>query len=270
MLQALHSIAALLAKPLSGKTFCIATVSSRSKTQAYGALFTRMLALCLPWVHALQPPKSDSEDEVEKVDFLEGKTVEQLDALDEDDAFDDVRVLEEYRCVVLVCVCVYVCVGAWLALSMFACSKKRLAELKQQARLAKFGSVLPLERPDYVREVTEASNKCWVVLHMHQEQYVLPPAPCRRLPGLCVDAPLLVAPVLVASVEGSVALARIMAELAPRHPATKFMRIIATQCVENFPDSAVPTVLVYHDGDTQTKHTGLGDYGSRAIDINCT
>lgn len=131
-------------------------------------------------MHALQPPKSDSEDEVEKVDFLEGKTVEQLDALDEDDAFDDVRVLEEYRCVVLVFVCVRV--GAWLALSMFACSKKRLAELKQQARLAKFGSVLPLERPDYVREVTEASNKCWVVLHMHQEQYVLPPAPCPLSP----------------------------------------------------------------------------------------
>ena len=61
----------------------------------------------------MQPPKSDSEDEVEKVDFLEGKTVEQLDALDEDDAFDDVRVLEEYRCVVLVCVCVCVLVLGW-------------------------------------------------------------------------------------------------------------------------------------------------------------
>lgn len=47
--------------------------------------------------------------------------------------------------------------------------KKRLAEMKALAAKSKFGSVLPLERPDYVREVTEASNDCYVVLHMHQE-----------------------------------------------------------------------------------------------------
>lgn len=48
------------------------------------------------------------------------------------------------------------------------CRRKRLAEMKAAAKKNKFGSVLPLERPEYVREVTEASNECWVVLHMHQ------------------------------------------------------------------------------------------------------
>jgi len=61
-----------------------------------------------------------------------------------------------------------------------------------------------------------------------------------------------------------------MIQLAKRHPATKFMRIVATNCVENFPDSAVPTVLIYHEGDNKKRLTGVEAFGARALDVNCT
>lgn len=70
------------------------------------------------------------------------------------------------------------------------------------------------------------------------------------------------------SVEKSVALGRILTELAKRHPSTKFMRIIATNCVEGFPDSQVPAVLVYHDGDNVATLSGK-NFGGTLMNPEC-
>lgn len=49
------------------------------------------------------------------------------------------------------------------------------------------------------------------------------------------------------------------------------MKIVADQCIENYPDSNVPSVLVYHDGEMVTTQVGInGPFGGapvRVIDI---
>jgi hypothetical protein len=37
--------------------------------------------------------------------------------------------------------------------------------------------------------------------------------------------------------------------LAAAHPSTKFLSIPATQCIPNYPDKNVPTLLIYRNGD---------------------
>ena len=64
------------------------------------------------------------------------------------------------------------------------------------------------------------------------------------------------------------ALGRIMHELAKRHPATKFMRIIATNCVEGFPDRQVPAVLVYHEATNVATLSGK-DFGGALMNPEC-
>ena len=48
-----------------------------------------------------------------------------------------------------------------------------MQELKSFTNRAKFGSVQPLSKPDFVREVTEASEKDWVFIHLFKDSYVL-------------------------------------------------------------------------------------------------
>lgn len=38
-------------------------------------------------------------------------------------------------------------------------------------------------------------------------------------------------------------------EMAIKHPKTKFLRSIATKCVENMVDKDLPAVFFYKDGD---------------------
>ena len=44
--------------------------------------------------------------------------------------------------------------------------RKRLAELKLLQEKAKFGSVLEISAVDYVKEVNQAGEGVWVVLHL--------------------------------------------------------------------------------------------------------
>ena len=38
-------------------------------------------------------------------------------------------------------------------------------------------------------------------------------------------------------------------QLAPKYPTFKFVQIVSTRCIENYPDAHLPTVLVYKDGN---------------------
>lgn len=111
---------------------------------------------------------------------------------------------------------------------------KRLAEMRAQAATEKYGEVLPLVRADFVREVTEASKSEWVIVELYQN-----------------------------SIEASERMSQVFRAVAARHKATKFMRIIATECIENWPDSRVPCLIVYHDGEMQKQLVGVGYCGGK-------
>eukprot|EP01069_Polyplicarium_translucidae_P000755 Polyplicarium_translucidae@DN1380_c0_g1_i1.p2 len=95
-------------------------------------------------------PKEVTEEELtgiaidyaETVDPLAKKTIDELDAL-EDEAPDDV--LQRHR-------------------------EKRLAELRERAARARHGELMHLHKDEYLAEVTEASRNSWVVVALYSEQ----------------------------------------------------------------------------------------------------
>lgn len=125
-----------------------------------------------------------------KVD-VEDATLEELEALED---LEDDRVLEFYR-------------------------KKRLGEMQELAKRAKFGNWVDISKPDYSSEVTDASKEHPVVVLMFQSGNLLSQLSMNHL-----------------------------GQLARENPVTKFCRIVATQCIENYPESNVPTIIVYVNG----------------------
>ncbi|KAF3788571.1 Phosducin-like protein 3 [Nymphaea thermarum] len=112
--------------------------------------------------------------------------------------------------------------------------KKRLEELKMSARIPRFGSVIPIVGADFVREVSQAPPDVWVVVFLYKEGIT----EC----GL---------------------LFRCLEELAERYPFTKFVKIISTDCIPNYPDRNLPTVLVYNNGAVKATYVGLHHFGSQ-------
>jgi hypothetical protein len=174
-------------------------------------------------------PKTDAQlareaaDELEaraeearaRIDPLEFKSAAELDVLEEEDAaYGDSRVLDSYRA-------------------------RRVAEMRAAAARARFGAVLPLTRPDFVREVNEASaDGTWVVLHLHQEH-----------------------------VEGSGLLARALGALAAAKRDVKFMVARADAIMEGYPDKNVPTLLLYCEGVLKGQIVGLGELGGPRVSV---
>lgn len=149
------------------------------------------------------------EETVEEFDPLEGKNLKQLDKLaKESEEYSDDRILEEYR-------------------------KKRIEALQKKQKEAKFGNgVKHIKKSDFVREVTDASQTSWVVLHLFKE----PHDECAVL-GRCLEV------------------------LAKKFPNVSFLRIVSTECIENFPDKNLPCLIMYHKGEMQQQTVGLGQFG---------
>lgn len=125
---------------------------------------------------------------------LEGKDLDELDELedDEDDAF-----LEQYR-------------------------QKRMAELSAVQKKSVHGSVYPLSKPDYQREVTEASHNGPVFVNLTSSQ------------GTNVESRVL---------------SELWKQAAREYGDVKFCEMRASQAIENYPERNCPTILVYKNGD---------------------
>eukprot|EP01016_Furgasonia_blochmanni_P043427 TRINITY_DN5897_c0_g4_i1.p1 TRINITY_DN5897_c0_g4~~TRINITY_DN5897_c0_g4_i1.p1 ORF type:complete len:282 (-),score=90.36 TRINITY_DN5897_c0_g4_i1:238-1083(-) len=95
----------------------------------------------------------------------------------------------------------------------------RLNEMKEKAARPYFGSLREISKQDYVQEVTNAPKDVWVVLHLYQDYY-----------------------------DKCTLINNALDTLAKSHTYVKFLRIIATRCIENFPDSKIPTFIVYKNG----------------------
>lgn len=136
--------------------------------------------------------------------FLEEKELSELDldGLDELEDSEDEEVLQEYR-------------------------RQRIAEMRTMAEKAKFGSVIEISAENYVKEVTNAGDGIWVVLHLY----------ARGIP-ICA------------------LINQYMSQLAAKFPTTKFIKSIATTCIPNYPEKNVPTIFIYYE--TQMKRQFVG------------
>ena len=122
--------------------------------------------------------------------------------IDDDEDIDDDAFFEEYR-------------------------RKRMAEMRQNCQ------VTEISRPDFCKEVTEASARCPVIVHLYND-----------------------------SVEESVLLKQRIRTAASQYPRIKFVEIVASRCIPDYPDGLVPTILYYRDGNvvqqvTKAKPDGL-------------
>ena len=97
-----------------------------------------------------------------------------------------------------------------------------MTELSHISAASVFNQVYHVQKPDYSRDVTDASHKAWVL-------------------------------VLLTSSTGTNTESRVAAEswslLAQTFGDVKFCQMRADLCIEGYPDRNTPTVLVYRDAD---------------------
>ncbi|CAJ0764837.1 19304_t:CDS:2, partial [Entrophospora sp. SA101] len=120
----------------------------------------------------------------------------------------------------------------FMKLTYFWFSKKRIAEMKAEAIRGKFGQVIQISKTDFVKEVTETSKEAPVVVHLFKDPIV----ECKLLNKYLND-------------------------LAIKYKSTKFVKIIGDQCIPNYPDKNLPTLLIYHNGDLAQQLVGLSTLG---------
>jgi hypothetical protein len=100
--------------------------------------------------------------------------------------------------------------------------KQRLAEFASLQKSNNHGQVYPLQKPDYAKDVTEASSKYFVLVHLASS--------------------------LATNVESSV-LTDLWRQMATKYGDIKFCEIRADLCIEGYPEKNTPTILIYRDGD---------------------
>jgi hypothetical protein len=54
-------------------------------------------------------------------------------------------------------------------------------------------------------------------------------------------------------------------ELAEKYTYSKFVRMISTDCIPNYPDQNLPTVLIYYNSALKQHVVGLSQFGGRRI-----
>ncbi|KAJ3215570.1 hypothetical protein HDU67_000228 [Dinochytrium kinnereticum] len=116
--------------------------------------------------------------------------------------------------------------------------RKRMAEMAALASKEIYGSVVQISKTDYTVEVTEASKTVWVVVFLFQA-----PLPACKLIGSHLET------------------------LARKYKATKFLKIVADQCIPNYPDKNCPTLLIYGDGDLKANLVGVEAMGGVNVTV---
>lgn len=125
---------------------------------------------------------------------LEGKDLDELDELED---FEDEAFLEKYR-------------------------QQRVQELATITKKALHGTVYPISKPDYSREVTDASANGPVLVNL--------------ISGLGTN------------IESRI-LSELWRQAAREYGEVKFCEIRGDMAIEGYPDRNCPTILVYDKGD---------------------
>ncbi|KAL5003773.1 thioredoxin-like protein [Aspergillus recurvatus] len=100
--------------------------------------------------------------------------------------------------------------------------QKRLAELSNITQSSVHNQVYGLQKPDFTREVTEASKSCFVCVNLTSSS------------SNNVESRLL---------------SELWRRLAVKYGDIKFCEMRGNMCIEGYPDRNTPTILVYKDGE---------------------
>lgn len=146
--------------------------------------------------------------------------------------------------------------------------QQRMQALARESKRGRFGRVYPISRPDYTREVTEASKADPDGKQGEDEEEeeddgraetgagtVGPDSQTQKPPKKKGTG--VVCFLYKDSIEECRLLAGYLDRLAAKYPATKFVSIIGDQCIPNYPDKNLPTLLVYRNGELHRQIIGL-------------
>lgn len=116
--------------------------------------------------------------------------------------------------------------------------QKRLAEMRdQKGKRREFGSLEEIKGEEFVQQVTEASVGTWVVVLLYQPRH----AKCEELEK-CLQV------------------------LASDFPSTKFVKILSGDCIPNYPNHLLPTLLVYYERSCKKNLVGMEAFRERRLD----
>ncbi|GAB7362840.1 hypothetical protein MBLNU230_g3143t1 [Neophaeotheca triangularis] len=135
---------------------------------------------------------------------LEGKDLDELDELED---LEDETFLDSYR-------------------------QKRLGELSELNKASVYNQVYPVQKAEYSREVTEASQKAWVLVLLTSST------------GMNTESQVL---------------EQVWREMAGKYGDVKFCQMRAGLCIEGYPDKNTPTVLCYREGDIRRQIVTLAE-----------
>ncbi|MCJ1456470.1 hypothetical protein MMC28_006831 [Mycoblastus sanguinarius] len=117
---------------------------------------------------------------------------------------------------------------------------QRIAELSTISTASVFNQVYPLQKLDYSKDVTEASHKAFVLVHLTSS--------------------------LATNIESRL-LTELWREMARKFGDVKFCEIRADMCIEGYPERNTPTILVYRDGDIKKQVVSLRELGGEKTTI---
>ena len=115
-----------------------------------------------------------------------------------------------------------------------------MVELSTVAAASVHGQVYPLQKPDYSRDVTDASHKTFVLVHLTSSL------------GTNIESRLLT---------------DLWREMARKFGDIKFCEIQADLCIEGYPERNTPTILIYRDGDIRKQVVTLRELGGQGTGV---
>ncbi|KFP68669.1 Phosducin-like 2, partial [Cariama cristata] len=167
----------------------------------------------------IRPPKQKTKDEIEEMVLhlqkeAEGKmNLEELKEAEDDFDEADKKAIEMYR-------------------------QQRLQEWKCLQRRQKYEELRKICAEQYVKEVTNAPEDVWVIIHL-----------CVWCISMC----------LLVNEHLSV--------LARKFPEVKFLKAIVNSCIQNYHDRCLPTILVYKTGEIKGRFIGVAECGGICLKV---
>ncbi|XP_076438078.1 phosducin-like protein 3 [Babylonia areolata] len=110
--------------------------------------------------------------------------------------------------------------------------RQRMAEMMAKQSRARFGEVQEISKADWVREVNQAGEGVWVIVHVYKQGIPL----CSLVN-------------------------QYLSNLARKFPETKFLKSVSSVCIPNYPDKNLPTIFVYFENDLKKQFVGPLAFG---------
>ncbi|KAI5960108.1 PLP2 [Candida pseudojiufengensis] len=116
--------------------------------------------------------------------------------------------------------------------------QKRFNEIKKLSEKKKFGSIIPISKNEYEDEVTKASKDSYVIVHLSLQSNLQ----SRLLNSL-------------------------LQELSKKFPELKICEIPAQRCIENYPETNCPTLIIYHNENVLKQYITLTQLGGNSTTL---